>query len=113
MNQLLAQAQQLSEQLLSDKQLVDSQVFEGQAGGGAVKVTVTGAFEFRSVSIARAAVDPDDVEMLEDLVLAALNDAIGQIGVAGGDDPDLEGLDLGALLGGTGIEGMLRGDSED
>ncbi len=110
MNALLAQAQEMSEQLISSQQQSASQVFEGQSGGGAVKVSVTGGFEFRSVSIDPAAVDPDDVEMLQDLVLAALNDAVTQIGADGGEGPDLEGLDIGALLGGTGLQGLLGGE---
>ncbi|HEV2368717.1 MAG TPA: YbaB/EbfC family nucleoid-associated protein [Acidimicrobiales bacterium] len=49
----------------------------GQSGGGAVRITMTGDFEVRSVQIEPAAVDPDDISMLEDLVLAALHDATG------------------------------------
>jgi nucleoid-associated protein EbfC len=56
-----------------------AEVVEGVAGGGAVKVAVNGRFEFQSVTIAPEAVDPADVSMLEDLVLAALNDAAAQI----------------------------------
>ena len=76
------------------------QVHEGTAGGGAVKVTVTGGMEFQSVTIRPDAVDPDDVEMLQDLVLAAVREAVASVnaaqqnalgGIAGG---------LGGLLGG-------------
>ena len=78
------------------------EVIEGQSGGGAVRVRVNGRYEFSHVDIAPAAVDPSDVTMLEDLVLAALNDASAQIaakqrGVLGGLG-DLGGL--GGLLGG-------------
>lgn len=109
MNALLQQAQQMGEQLMAAQQEAASEVYEGQAGGGAVKIEVTGAMEFRSVTIAPSAVDPSDVEMLQDLVLAALNDAVGQI--QGGDTGgmDLGGLDLGGLLGGGGAAGGLGG----
>jgi hypothetical protein len=68
-----------------------------------VRVEATGGLEFRSVTIDPTAVDPDDVEMLQDLVLAALHDVVAkanetQSGAMGG--VDLGGLDLGGLLGG-------------
>ncbi len=108
MNAILQQAQQMGEQLMAAQQEAAAQVHEGQAGGGAVKITMTGSFEFESVSISPAAVDPDDVEMLQDLVLAALNDVMAQAGEAqGGGGMDLGGLDLGGLLGGGGLGGLL------
>jgi DNA-binding YbaB/EbfC family protein len=72
----------------------------GSAGGGAVEVRVTGGGEFRGVRISPDVVDPEDVTMLEDLVLAALHDAMAQVqeaqaGALGG----LGGLDLGGLGG--------------
>ena len=93
----MAQAQQMQEQLAAAQAEVAEQVVQGQAGGGAVRVEVTGAMEFRSVTIDPSAVDPDDVEMLQDLVLAALHDATNQVnelqqGLA-------SGLGLGGLLG--------------
>jgi hypothetical protein len=79
-------------------------VVEGQSGGGAVRVTVNGRFEFQSVTIAPAAVDPSDVSMLEDLVLAALHDATAK--VAARQHEALGGLDLGGL---GGLGGLLGG----
>ena len=80
-------------------------VVEGVAGGGAVRITATGAGEFRDVTIDRAAVDPDDVEMLQDLVLAALHEVTAQIvelqrHAMGGLSLDA----LGGLLGGSADE---------
>ena len=75
---LLEQAQQMQQQLM-DAQAAADQVVEGHAGGGVVKVTVTGAMEFHSVTIDPDAVDPSDVTMLEDLVLAAIHDAVNQV----------------------------------
>lgn len=66
-----------------------------------MRIAVNGAFEFQSVTIAPEAVDPDDVEMLQDLILAALRDAADEIqGLAQGG-LDLGGMDLGGLLGGN------------
>ncbi len=95
---LLGQAQAM---MAASAQAAEEEV-EGQAGGGAVRVRVNGRFEFSSVQIAPGAVDPDDVAMLEDLVLAALRDASTQLStkqqqVLGGLG-DLGGL--GGLLGG-------------
>jgi len=105
MNAILQQAQQMGEQLMAAQEQAASEVFEGQAGGGAVKILVSGGFEFQNVTIAPNAVDPADVEMLEDLILAALNDAVSQVSAAGGDDGG--GMDLGGLLGGGGLGGLL------
>lgn len=112
MSELLAAAQQMGEQLMAAQSEAAETVVEGQAGGGVVKVALNGNYEFQSVSIDPAAVDPADVEMLEDLVLAALNDAMGKVGGAGGLDVsglDLGGIDLGGLLGGGDLGGMLGG----
>ncbi|MDH3755910.1 MAG: YbaB/EbfC family nucleoid-associated protein [Acidimicrobiia bacterium] len=103
---LLDAAQQMGEQLAASQAAAAETILEGQSGGGAVKISVTGGLEFQSVTIAPGAVDPDDVEMLEDLVLAALNDAMSKLSdsQSGGLDLgglDLGGLDLGGLLGGS------------
>ena len=79
MSSLFEQAQKLQSQLLGGQ---ETQTFEGVAGGGAVKVTVTGAGEFTGVTIRPDAVDPNDVAMLEDLVLAAVRDASAQVSAA-------------------------------
>jgi len=104
MSSLLAQAQQMAEQLSAQQAQAQDTEVEGQAGGGAVKIRMTGGGEFLSVRISPTAVDPEDVEMLEDLVLAALNDAVSNAGelVQG---PDMGGLDLGSL----GFGGLLGG----
>jgi DNA-binding YbaB/EbfC family protein len=79
LSQILAQAQQMQQQLAEAQQQLADEVVEGHSGGGAVRVSVTGAMEFREVHIRPDAVDPDDVDMLEDLVLAALHDAVAQV----------------------------------
>jgi len=98
---LMEQAGQMQAQLMAAQEQAASTVVEGVAGGGAVRIAVTGSFEFQSVTIAPEAVDPDDVEMLQDLILAALRDAADEIqGLAQGG-LDLGGMDLGGLLGGA------------
>lgn len=92
---------------LSQAQQAASEYVEGTAGGGAITVSVNGQFEFARVAIRPDVVDPADVEMLEDLVLAALNDAAGQIRArqAQLQAQMMSGLGLGGdlnrLLGGT------------
>ncbi|MEA2704458.1 MAG: nucleoid-associated protein EbfC [Actinomycetota bacterium] len=97
MNALLKQAQKMQEQLLEARASAEEQVVEGQSGGGVVKVRVNGAMEFQSVSIDPAAVDPDDVGMLEDLVLAAIHDATAKVAEA--SEQAMGTLDLGGLGG--------------
>jgi len=78
MGTLLEQAQAMQQRLMEAQAAAAEQVVEVQAGGGVVRVTVTGGLEFRSVKIDPQVVDPTDVEMLEDLVLAAVRDAVEQ-----------------------------------
>ena len=101
MNELLKQAQKMQEQLLAARAEAETQEVEGQAGGGVVRVRVTGGMEFRGVTIDPAAVDPDDVTMLEDLVLAAIRDAVAKAGEI--SEQAMGGLDLGGL--GSGLFG--------
>ena len=97
---LLSAAEKMGEQLMASQAEAAARVVTGTAGGGAVNIEVTGGHEFRAVSIAPHAVDPDDIDMLQDLILAALNDAMSQL-VEGdeGGGLDLGGLDLGGLGG--------------
>ena len=97
MNDLMKQAQKMQEQLMEAQAAAAEQVVEGQAGGGVVKVSVTGGMEFQSVHIEPDAVDPDDVAMLEDLVLAAIHDAVGKVNEL--SQQAMGGLDLGGLGG--------------
>jgi nucleoid-associated protein EbfC len=101
MNELLKQAQKMQEQLLAARAEAEEKEVEGQSGGGMVKVRVTGGMEFRGVTIDPAAVDPDDVSMLEDLVLAAIRDAVAKAGAV--SEQAMGGLDLGGL--GSGLFG--------
>jgi DNA-binding YbaB/EbfC family protein len=107
---LLQQAQKMQEEMLAAQEKLKDELVEASAGGGMVKVTMTGDLELKSLAIDPDAVDPEDVEMLQDLVMAAINEALRQamdlqskLGGAGGMDPTaaLEALGgLGGLGGG-------------
>jgi nucleoid-associated protein EbfC len=99
---MLAQAQEMQQRVVAAQEAAAEQTVEGSAGGGVVKVTATGAGEFTAVHIDPGVVDPSDVEMLEDLVLAALHDAAARIDDLGQQSLGQIGLgDLGGLLGGS------------
>jgi DNA-binding YbaB/EbfC family protein len=101
LSSLLQQAQSVQQQLLEAQARAAAQVVEGQAGGGVVRVTVTGGFDFQDVRIDPTVVDPTDVEMLQDLVLAAIRDALGKVN-------ELNQEAMGGLgLGGGGLGGLL------
>jgi DNA-binding YbaB/EbfC family protein len=88
-----------------------SQTYEGHAGGGAVVVRATGDLQFESVSIDPEVVDPSDVEMLQDLVLAALHDLASTMAEAQQAAMGALGaLDVGGLLGGGAIDATSTSD---
>lgn len=110
MQQMLQQVQKMQQDMQEAQEALKHETVEGSAGGGVVTVQVTGDLQVKAVRIAPEAVDPEDVEMLGDLVLAAVNEALRaaqelaeqRLGGATG------GLDLGALggLGGLGLPGL-------
>lgn len=75
MNNLMKQAQRMQRQMEETTKELESKEYTAAAGGGAVSVTVSGKREITAVKISPEAVDPDDVEMLEDLIMAATNEA--------------------------------------
>ena len=75
MQAMMRQAQKMQEEAMKAKEELDNMIFEGSASGGLVKVEINGKFEMLSVKIDPSVVDPEDVEMIEDLVVAAFNDA--------------------------------------
>jgi DNA-binding YbaB/EbfC family protein len=109
---MLAQAMEMQQRYDRARGEAAAMEVTGRAGGGAVEITVTGGLQFLDVTIAPEAVDPDDVEMLEDLVMAALIDATTQIDAMQQEmlgefaAPDLGGLEG---LGGLGDLGDLNG----
>lgn len=95
LNQIMKQAQQMQEQLAKAQSDLAERRFEGSAGGGMVKAVVTGGPELVEVTISPEVVDPDDVEMLQDLVVAAVRQAMESAVQAANEE-------LGGLAGGLG-----------
>ncbi len=95
----MKQAQQIQAQIAKAQEELDSETVEASAGGGAVKVVATGKQSIASVTIDPVAVDPEDVEMLQDLVLAAANEALDKARAMAGER-------LGSITGGLGIPGL-------
>nr|WP_303335643.1 YbaB/EbfC family nucleoid-associated protein [Sutterella sp.] len=75
MGGLMAQAQKMQQKLAKVQEELKAMEFTGEAGNGAVKATITGGHECRKITIDPAVVDPDDIEMLEDLIVLAINNA--------------------------------------
>src|SRR5436309_929831 len=97
--QIARMAQQMQAQVAQAQDELRETTLEATAGGGAVRVVITGAQEVRQVEIDRSAVDPDEVEMLQDLVMAAVNDAISR-------SKELERERMSSVAGGVGLAGM-------
>ena len=76
MQQLMRQAQKMQQQMMAMQEDLDAREYEGTAGGGAVSCKVSGKRQLTMLTINPDAVDPDDVEMLQDMILAAVNDAL-------------------------------------
>ena len=76
MNQMLKQYQQMQEKMTSLQSELEEREYSAASGGGMIEVTVDGKHSVKSINIKPEAVDPDDVEMLEDLIVAAVNEGI-------------------------------------
>ena len=100
MNQLMKQAQKMQKQMEETTKALEESTYEATAGGGVVKVVVSGKKEVVSVHLEEEVVDPDDVEMLEDLVLSAVNEALKKA------DEETSSK-MGKLTGGLNIPGMF------
>ncbi len=79
MQQLMKQAQAMQQKMAEDKQKLEESVVTAKSGGDMVEVTMNGKYELQAIKINPNAVDMDDLEMLEDLIIAAVNDANAQI----------------------------------
>lgn len=78
MNNLMKQAQKMQRQMEESQKELEEKEFTATAGGGAVEVTVSGKKEVSKIKLSEEVVDPDDIEMLEDLIVAAVNDALSK-----------------------------------
>ena len=79
MNNLMKQAQKMQRQMEESKKELEEKEYTAAAGGGAVEITVSGKKEIVKVKLSEEVVDPDDIEMLEDLIMAAANQAFRQM----------------------------------
>ena len=82
MQQLMRQAQKIQQQMQQAREELNAEEFTGSSGGGMVEVVMLGDKTLKSVKIKKEVVDPDDIEMLEDLVVSAINDVMAKIDVA-------------------------------
>lgn len=98
MGNLMKQAQRMQRQMEESQKELETKEFAAKAGGGAVEVTVTGKKEVVKVVFDKDAVDPDDVEMLQDLVMAATNEALRMADAASQEA-------MGRMTGGLGLGG--------
>lgn len=95
-NNLMKQAQKMQEDMMKAKADLEEKVFETSVGGGAVVLKMNGAKQLLEVNIKPEVLDPEDVEMLEDMILSAVNQAINQVEEASQSE-------LGKLTGGMGL----------
>ena len=100
MNQMIKQAQKMQEQMLKMQEEMEAKTYEAAAGGGAVKVVIDGKRELLSVTIAPEVVDPDDVEMLQDLIVAAVNESMRKA-------EESSASEMSKLTGGLNIPGLF------
>ena len=100
MQQLARQAQKLQQQMAKMQEEIEAKEFEASAGGGMATAKVNGKKELISIEIKPEAVDPDDVEMLQDLIVAAVNEALRQAG-------DAMEQGMGKMTGGMGLPGFF------
>lgn len=100
MGGMMKQAQKLQKKMLKMQEELAQKTVEVSAGGGMVKVVATGNQKISSISLEKEVVDPEDLEMLEDLVLAAVNDALNK-------SQEMVSAEMGKLTGGMNIPGLM------
>jgi DNA-binding YbaB/EbfC family protein len=99
MGNMMKQAQQLQSRMMKLQEELAEKTVESSSGGGMVKVTANGRQQILSIQIEKEVVDPEDVEMLQDLVLAAINDALAKA-------QEMVSSEMGKLTGGINIPGL-------
>jgi DNA-binding protein, YbaB/EbfC family len=100
MNNMLKQAQKIQDQMEVTQKEIEEKTFEVSSGGGAVKIAITGKRAITKIEIAKDIVDPEDVEMLQDTVLTAVNEAIREV------DKQMEDA-MGKVTGGISMPGLF------
>jgi DNA-binding YbaB/EbfC family protein len=100
MGNMMKQVQKMQKQMQQAQEELKDKTVKGTSGGGMVTITANGHKEIIDIEIKPEAVDPDDVEMLQDLILAAMNDALKQV-------DELVSKDMGKFTGGMNIPGLF------
>ena len=100
MGNMMKQAQKLQAKMAKMQEELANQTVEGTAGGGMVTVVANGRQQVLSITIDKEVVDPDDLEMLQDLVMAAVNDALSKA-------QEMVASEMGKLTGGMNIPGLI------
>ena len=99
MNNMMKQAQKLQKKMLKTQQELALKTVEASAGGGMVKVIANGGQKVESIVLEKEVVDPEDIEMLQDLIMAAVNDALNK-------SQEMVSAEMGKLTGGFNIPGL-------
>jgi len=100
MNSMIKQAQKMQDEITALQTEIEQREFSATSGGGVVEVTVTGAKNIKSLTIKPEAVDPDDVEMLQDLVVSAINEAMNEVEKVTEDE-------MNKITGGVALPGLF------
>lgn len=99
MNSMMKQAQNLQKKMMKTQAELATKTIEASSGGGMIKVVANGAQKIESIVMEKEVVDPEDIEMLQDLVLAAVNDALNK-------SQEMVSSEMGKLTGGLNIPGL-------
>ncbi|MBR1528816.1 MAG: YbaB/EbfC family nucleoid-associated protein [Oscillospiraceae bacterium] len=100
MNSMIRQAQKMQDQITELQDDIEAREFTATAGGGAVELVMTGKKTIKSLNIKKEAVDPEDVEMLQDLIISAVNEAVAQIEQTTEDE-------MSKITGGVSLPGLF------
>lgn len=100
MNSMIKQAQKMQEEMQKVQQELEEKVYDVTSGGGAVQVTITGKREIKAITLKPEVVDPEDIEMLQDLLVAAVNESIRKV------DEVSEG-EMSKVTGGMNMPGLF------
>lgn len=100
MNQMIRQAQKMQDEITALQEDIEARDFTATAGGGAVEVTLSGKKEIKTLNIKPEVVDPEDIEMLQDLIISAINEAVNTI------ETTTE-TEMSKITGGVSIPGMF------
>lgn len=100
MNSMIRKAQKMQDEISALQEDIEQREFEATAGGGAVKVTVTGKKTLKALEISKDACDPDDVEMLQDLIISAVNEAVENVEKTTEDE-------MSKITGGVSLPGLF------